>query len=294
MKPVSVPQSNQRAWGQYYTRGNPFTLQPFVAWAEKINLRKRRILEPFAGANHIIRALRRQGLCERYASFDIAPAATEVNIRDTIKSFPTEYEVCVTNPPWLARNSATRRGLPYPNCMYDNIYKHCLELCLNDCPYVAALIPASFLQSKLFQTRLQTYILLHEALFVDTDNPVCLALFGEQEPPDFEIYFDNDKIGSWNYLLTKLPQPKRESKIRFNDPAGQLGFISFDNTRGPSIRFCTIKEISSYPVKHSSRFFTRISCDIDVNTKFIAQANKLLKELRISTKDVFLTPFRPA
>ena len=53
------------------------------------------------------------GLCARYRSYDIAPGAAGVKKRDTIKSFPPGYRVCVTNPPWLTSYSARRRGVEF-------------------------------------------------------------------------------------------------------------------------------------------------------------------------------------
>ena len=143
----------KRSLGQFFTVSqNPFELAGFKQWAEEADLLNKQILEPFAGANHIIESLRATGLCSAFASFDVSPAHRSVVKRDTMRSFPTGYNACVTNPPWLARNSATRRNLPYPTCQYDDMYKFCLELCLKHCEYVAALIPASFCKAVCFRS----------------------------------------------------------------------------------------------------------------------------------------------
>ena len=81
------------------------------------------ILEPFAGSNNIINALQELNLCSQFSSFDIFAADNEVKQQDTIKSFPEGFEVSITNPPWLARNSATRRGLPFAQSNFDDLYK---------------------------------------------------------------------------------------------------------------------------------------------------------------------------
>ena len=122
--------SEKRTRGRYYTRGNPFRLTAFARWAERAQLSSHTVVEPFAGSNNLIRMLRDVGLCRAYQSYDSAPMARDVAMRDTLQAFPTDYHVCVTNPPWLARNSATRRGLAYPETYHDDLYKHCLELCL--------------------------------------------------------------------------------------------------------------------------------------------------------------------
>ena len=285
--------NTKRSLGQFFTESqNPFELAAFKAWAEQAKLPNKQILEPFAGANHIIESLRSTGLCSEFASFDVSPARCDVVERDTLASFPTGYEVCVTNPPWLARNSATRRKLPYPDCRYDDIYKFCLELCLNRCSFVAALIPASFLQSGLFRERLSTYILLHNPIFTETENPVCLALFADTPTQTTQVYYDDLYIGELKNLESKRPRATKRRSLRFNDPEGQLGFISFDNTRERSIRFCEVAEIEAYEIKHSSRFITRISGDVVGVPNLIECLNYLIAKFRDDTKDLFLTPFK--
>ena len=286
----------KRSLGRFFTISkNPFELSAFQEWAEVAKLPQRPILEPFAGANHIIKSLQTLNLCNEFTSFDIHPADNAVHKRDTLESFPIGYKVCVTNPPWLARNSATRRNLPYPECRYDNIYKFCLDKCLKYCEFVAALIPASYLQSDLFREsrdRLSTYILLHDQIFTETENPVCLALFTDKPTRSTKVYYDAVYIGELKELESKRPKATGKRQLRFNDPEGQLGFISFDNTRERSIRFCEVAEIEAYEIKHSSRFITRISGDFSAVPKLIEQVNRLLDKFRDDTNDLFLTPFK--
>ena len=285
--------NTKRSLGQFFTVSkNPFELNAFKIWAKEASLPNRRILEPFAGANHIIESLLATKMCNKFASFDIAPANCAVKARDTMQSFPTGYDVCITNPPWLARNSATRRKLPFPSCRYDDIYKYCLELCLTHCEFVAALIPASFLQSGLFQDRLSMYILLHNLIFNETENPVCLALFTGTRHRSTQVFYDDEFIGELDALRTHIPPAIAHRRVRFNDPNGTLGFISFDNTHERSIRFCDIEEISNYEIKESSRFITRISGDLGVIPNMISQLNVLITRFRDDTKDLFLTPFK--
>ena len=282
----------KRSKGQYFTKGNPFDLKPFKKWLDKTNLSSEILLEPFAGANDIIKTLQSMGVCKKFSSYDISPSDKSVKKRDTIKKFPKGYKICITNPPWLARNSATRRGLPYPKTTYDDLYKHCLSLCLKHCEYVGALIPASFLQTKLFRERLSKYILLHNNLFMDTENPACLALFDSKAGNRVDLYYDNSHLGTLNKLQKALPKARTDREVRFNDPNGNLGFISFDNTKEPTIRFCEVEEIKDYPIKVSSRFFTRISGNFDNIPKLIKKLNNQIKKFRNDTNDIFLTPFK--
>lgn len=285
--------NSKRSLGQFFTVSqNPFELAAFEQWAEEANLPNLKVLEPFAGANHIVESLQSTGLCRDFASFDVSPAHLDVVQRNTMVSFPTGYEVCVTNPPWLARNSATRRRLPYPSCKFDDVYKFCLDLCLKNCEFVAALIPASFLQSGLFRERLSTFILLHKHIFNETENPVCLALFTGSTDHSTKVFYDDEFIGELDVLSANIPRETADRNVRFNDPEGTLGFISFDNTRTRTIRFCDVDEISDYEIKESSRFITRISGDFQGIPDLVTRLNSKLTKFRDDTRDLFLTPFK--
>lgn len=283
---------NRRALGRYFTAQNPFAGKAFRRWAAVAGLPHRRVLEPFAGRNDLITMLKDAGQCRRFAAFDIAPAADRVKKRDTLTNFPKGFDACVTNPPWLARNSATRRGLPFPKTRYDDLYKHGLEKCLDNCRYVAAILPATFLQSGLFRARLCDYILLHGKMFADTDNPVCLALFGEKESGKIRLWHDDEYIGEWGEMQRHLPPKRARAGVVFNDRRGALGLVAFDNTRRRSIRFCAAAEIARHPVKVSSRFFARIGGDFGDIPRAVERLNAQLQIFRDNTRDCFLTPFK--
>ena len=179
-------------------------MKPFKNWARKISLKNLKVLEPFAGKNHIIRMLKEAGFCKSFQSYDISPKDPDVQKKDTLKSFPKNYEVCITNPPWLARYAASRLGLKFPNIQYDNIYKHCLEIALNNCDYVAFIIPGTFLvwtmRTPEFKERLDTLIFINSKIFMDTENPVCLALFVKDKVKDTKIFNDKKRLGTLKEL----------------------------------------------------------------------------------------------
>ena len=185
-------EERKRQYGSYYTLHSPFDTAPFRQWAEAAGIKDGTVLEPFAGLNNIVRMLQDAGLCSRFACYDIAArrggvgrrrgplqpqssgrrgdgrgddnaaaAMIKIKRRDTLKSFPPGYDTCITNPPWLARNSARRRNLTFdvPR-RYDDVYKYALELALEHCPFVAFIIPATFLRTGLFRDRLESFVLL--------------------------------------------------------------------------------------------------------------------------------------
>lgn len=294
--------ARKRQYGTYYTKQSPFELKPFKNWARDAGLDDCTVLEPFAGANDIVHMLQDSNMCSRFACYDIAgragqqPAKDGVRIRhrDTLESFPTGYHACVTNPPWLARNSAHRRGLEFnaPN-KYDDIYKYALELALANCDYVAFIIPATFLRSRLFRPRLETFVLLEQKLFIDTDNPVCLALF-TPNPQRTEVWADNKRLGYLDELEDRynINIQTASKRIRFNAPEGKLGLRGVDNTKSASIKFCSGDELAHRTVKHSDRSITRIDLEGKVTPKKIDELNDFLDNFRNEIHDVFLAPFK--
>ncbi|MDR1008780.1 MAG: hypothetical protein LBL52_00830 [Rickettsiales bacterium] len=283
-------QETKRANGQYFTESNPFENRAFHEWAAGCNLAGSMVLEPFAGSNNLITMLQGMGLAVNFASYDIEPKDRRVKPRDTIADFPVGFDVCITNPPYLARNSARRRGISFPDTSYDDLYKLALDRCLSNCRSVAVIIPASFLNSGLFRNRLSHYILLNSRMFADTDHPVCLALFKEKSN-DAKIYEGTEYLGMISQFEKKIPNSKNTMDMKFNDRFGRLGLVAIDNTTEPSIRFCYGDEIDPSRVGISSRSLTRISLDCDVK-KSIARLNDRLMSFREETHDLLLTPFK--
>ena len=297
----------KRASGRYYTRGNPFQLEPFQTWATELNLQQQTLLEPFAGAKDIPRLIDAAQLrCRDWAFFDIAPGAEGIVQRNTLTDFPKGFNVCITNPPWLARNSATRRGLPFPEATpYDDLYKYALKQCLTHCRWVAAIIPEAFIRSGLFRQRLRDFISLvpqtHSKItqknetkgtsymFEDTEHPVGLALFTPDATPDIRVWRNNQFLGGLNQLRTHLPQPSLNRSIVFNDPNGDIGLIAIDNTVSASIRFCPPAALGDYPIRHQGRSITKIGVPWDVDIDLL---NTRLTRIREKTHDVFLTAFK--
>ena len=309
----------KRASGRYYTRGNPFQLEAFQAWAKELNLEQQITLEPFAGAKDIPRLIDAAGLrCRDWAFYDIAPGTKGIVQRDTLADFPKGFNACITNPPWLARNSATRRGLPFPEATrYDDLYKYALEQCLTHCEWVAAIIPEAFIRSGLFQQRLRDFISLVpqtqygkkqeiqrketpyyppakgsrgvSVMFEDTEHPVGLALFAPYTTSDVRVWRNNQPLGGLDELRTHLPQPSRNRGIVFNEPNGNLGLIAIDNTVSASIRFCPPAELGNYPIRYHCRSITKIDVPWRVNINML---NDYLARIREKTHDVFLTAFK--
>lgn len=261
------------------------------------------ILEPFAGSNNIPRMLDDGDIISdnNWSCFDIEPGnnaypKSRIVQRDTIKNYPVGFRVAITNPPYLSKNSATRRGLEYPKTRYDDLYKLCLDKMLENTPFVAAIIPETFINSGLFHDRLYAVISLTCKMFSDTDCPVCLALFVPKNmaPESFEIYRMNELLGSFKELSSGDIKDSLGIKWTFNDKSGSIGIWCIDNTRFASIEFGDGKKIPSSSIKNTSRSLTRVGGlpdDVDFG-KFIDSCNRILKKYRQDTKDVFMASFK--
>src|SRR2546423_11381026 len=228
-----------------------------------------------------------------FVAYDINPGSLEVNKRDTIQNFPQGYKLIITNPPYLAKNSACRKKIAFPATEYDDLYKLCLEIMLKNCDYVGAISPASFINAGLFQERLHSYTLLSSQMFTDTENPVCLALFSPQTTNSIYLY-ENDKYVGELYSMKKQVEEILASKnssitITFNHKQGNLGLRAIDGTRFPTIAFIDAQLVPSSKIKVSSRHLTRIHIPQEINLNLL---NEKLKKLRETTNDFFLTPFR--
>lgn len=282
--------TSKRKLGQYFTSSNPFRHPAFLDWAKAAGLPSARVLEPFAGSNSLIGHLEEMGLCGDFVSFDIHPADSRVERRDTLGAFPGGFDVCVTNPPWLAKNSATVRGLPFPVCRYDDLYKFALEKCLDNCGFVAALVPESFVRSGLFRPRLTDFVSLTARLFRDTGHPVGLALFRPRGCGETVVWSNRLRVGTLGELERMRPRPVAEGPaIRFNEPAGNVGLIALDNTREASIRFCDVRELAGYPVRSSGRHITKLHVDGRVS---LEKWNRFLRRFREETHDVLMTCYK--
>jgi len=287
---------NKKELGKFYTTENPFNLNIFKKWFSNIpNIENEILLEPFAGSNNILNLM---GVNNDWKCFDIIPTENlcpkyEIIQQDTIENFPIGYNVCITNPPYLGKNVASRYHINYQGGIYDDLYKKCLELMLKHCKYVAAIIPESFITSNLFHERLFVVISLTCKMFDDTACPVCLALFNEKESDDFLIYDLDNKIGNYNDLKKIIPNNKSK-KWKFNDPCGIIGIKCVDNCKENSIKFVLGSEIKN-KIQNSSRGVTKVSL-IDGNIEnlqlFINKCNFILNNIRLKTNDVFLTSFK--
>lgn len=281
--------------GCFYTTQNIFSYPQFQKWFENaLKVSNNTVLEPFAGSNNLIKMLQAEGYNFDFVAYDINPGSPEVEKKDTIQDFPQNYKLIITNPPYLAKNSAHRKKIFFPTTKYDDLYKLCLEIMLKNCGYIGAIIPASFINAGLFLDRLYSYTLLSSQMFTDTENPVCLALFSPQKSNSVYLYENGKYVGELYSMKKQVEEILGNNRsqpitITFNSKKGNLGLRAIDGTRFPTIAFIEASQVPEKKIKVSSRHLTRIYVPQEIS---LNQLNKKLKDLREITNDFFLTPFR--
>lgn len=300
--------------GQFYTRSSPFVNALFFEWIKSIpDLENKSIVEPFAGSNNLINlfnsAVNLQTSLKisntQWSSYDIDPEAqgsnnsdVEIKVNDSLKNMP-KGDIAVTNPPYLAKNSAKRMKLDVDFNGYNDLWELSVSEMLKNFDYVVAIIPESFINRRIFTSRLFGVVSLTSNLFDDTGFPVCLAMWGKEDRDDYFLSVQNkDDVYRMSEVL-KAEQSfiKNDLQIVFNDKNGLLGLYAVDSTSGPTIRFVKGSDIDSKNIKPTSRAITRISVpggDLSLKNldETIETLNKVLERYRYESNDFLLTNFK--
>ena len=259
--------------GQYYTTSNPFSKIPLKLWKKHFR-GYGSFMDPFAGAGHLSNYIK-----GNWTLYDIEPGAKGIIKRDTLKSFPKGHKVCVTNPPYLAKNRNKDIQMKH-----EDLYLDCLEVCLNNCEYVAAIIPFTMWNTGLFRDRLMFFDKLDKDVFSDTDCPVAVAYFG---PGKYKtrVFVNGKELVNWEKYEPKNPN----TNITFNDPEGKYVFNAIDKLGRKNIHIN--KDVKGFDrekyLKGTSRNYSLVSGNIDMSS-----VNDTIKKWRNRTMDFFLSPFK--
>lgn len=260
--------------------------------------------DPFAGGGHLLEASKTLLGFEKNVGLDIDPSLSWTT-NDSLLNIPhIDGAIIITNPPYLAKQSASRKkidlSLYFNSTKYDDIYLLALDKMLEAQNKVVAIIPESFINSS-FQKKslLHSITILEENPFDDTENPVCVACFdGNTKSEDkIKIYKNEELIGSMSDINKVRITPQNNIQIIFNTLSGWLGLRAVDSTDDKTFIKFDYKENIKYDWEHrikvSSRHFSLINIDIpmDKRADFIKSCNEILNEIRTNSSDVLLTPF---
>src|SRR3984885_7048416 len=286
----------KKSLGQFFTSRSSWLTPCIEAFVDQQPYRT--VVDPFAGKGDLLKCFPDR----EQKGFDIDPSlglGWEHN--DSLNCIRPIEAICVTNPPYLAKNIARYMGLPdsyryfEENLKYDNLYLIALERCLAAFKYVVAIVPETFLLQKHLKERLVLASILQENPFDDTDFAVVVACWGPEGVPDPEIYIDDRCIGTMKSLDEKIPNEAVAGlEVKFNVPDGLLGLIAIDPVGEGSIRFCEGDVIDPAAIKVSSRHRTRIqvnSTSVTIDYPLLIKTcNSILAKLRMETNDLVLAP----
>ncbi len=296
---------NQKRYGQWYTIGNPFQNPPFKKWLAEVAKNQLLICEPFCGAGHLVSWLPEINWGGYYDIHPPRDTYRPVILRNTLRDFPAfsedgqKFEAVITNPPWFSRNQATRRGIQYiGNRNYDDLYKEALSVCLENVGWVAALVPESFINARLFLDRLATVVRFRHSIFSsEIEHPTCLALFSPKKITDVEIWDEGFFVGYLNALRHDADIMLHEQivvKFCFNNPAGQIFLRGIDSRSGPTIRFRLSNDSDRISAARNSRHNVLVKIPDTIPPHLfqaiIENANCILEIYRLQTHDLFLAP----
>ena len=275
--------------GQFYTTTDPFNRsEAFKDWYKMVP-KDVTFLEPFAGAGHLF-----DYISADWDGYDLQPNHPDVVERDTIKDFPREYNVCITNPPYLAKTVVSRKKLPVV-LYHEDLYLDALQVCLDNCDWVAAIIPSTFWNQGLFKNRLYAWDKFDMKLFSDTDNPAGVAYF-IPEHINIPRTFINGKEIVLNVDNTPV---NNDFDVTFNPPnfADYL-VVGIDTTESNNIHLRRMKSDDIPQLanvkgmcKSTNRNTFPIECEY-LKDNDLAGINQYIIEWREQTKDFFLTSFK--
>lgn len=286
--------------GKFYTVGDFWLTDRVLKFINES--REKTIYDPFAGTGEIFSALEKRGFTS-FIGLDI-DESLKWGLNDSLINIPSRDGIIITNPPYLAKQSASRKGLSldyFNNTGYDDLYLIAIEKVLEASDRSVLIVPESFINSNFKEKdRLVFITIIEKNPFLDTECPVCVLCFDERKK-DFSkigIYKEDEYLLSLEELERLRLIPDRSVKITFNDKAGWLALRAVDSTDPKNKISFSFREELRYDfenkLKVSSRHMTLIDIEIEENKRqaLIQKANEKLEILREKSGDVLLTPFK--
>lgn len=258
--------------------------------------------DPFAGAGDLLNAVSNE--FERTIGLDIDEKLSWEKNDSLLKIPSIENAIIITNPPYLAKNSATRKDAEtkkyFKNSKFEDLYLIALEQMLLAQDFVVAIIPETFINSNFRKNRLASLTVLEENPFEDTENPVCVACFDNKNKDfsEIKVYKNETYINSLAEIFAVRFEPQNNLKITFNSKKGWLGLRAIDTLFPTNTIKFDFKENFNYDwekgIKNTSRHLTLIDIDIPPASRaeFILNLNKIIKDIREESADLLLSAFK--
>ena len=313
----------KRDLGQFFTRDVVWMRPHIKRHLSTLRQRYSVCVDPFAGDGHLLRAASQFGFAP--VGHDVDPSMCGSNgwgaANDSIRNVPVHDRAFVlTNPPYLAKNSAKRLGSttvdyfqqeptslvdPSRAGVLDDLFKIAIERTIAHYDDSVWIVPESVIQdlNRLphWRQRLHSVTILEENPFIDTEHPVCVLIFTTSNPEG--LVWKNDAClglyeDLWAIHQQTLSSPGDALHVRFNAPDGTMGYRAVDGTKSDGsmrIGFCLGSELGydRRKIKVSSRHMTYIETPLSPSDleRVVLEANRQIENYRSATADVFLTAF---
>lgn len=296
--------SHKTSKGQFNTTGNSWLLPQVIDFM--INASALHVLDPFAGKGDLLTAVAEVLPNAKLSGYDIDPALNKGwKHNDSLKEIVCPSPALIlTNPPYLAKHSAKRKGvLEHVNHYYqengdDDLYQVALRRCMSANRYVVAIVPETLINSGFPLDSFVHISIILSDIFDDTEQPVVVACIDNEWKNGPIIFEETKNLGHLNELMGHRLTPSGAHLIRFNVVGGQIGFRAVDmpNPSKP-IAFMPAADLgyAESGIKVSSRLVTYVMIDAHLNAAIpliCEDANAELACIRSKTHDVILSPFK--
>jgi hypothetical protein len=318
---MSLP--NKRDLGQYFTQDAVWLRPHIKAHLQALRSTYTRCIDPFAGDGHLLTLAKEMGF--QIHGHDLDPGRCSANgwgePTDSIRQVRRyEGSFVLTNPPYLAKNSAKRINSPMGDYfvpgyvpslsaerlnVLDDLFKLAVDRTIEVYDDSVWIVPESGIQDldrlSHWKAMLHSITILEENPFLDTEHPVCVMVFSRSNPLQ-QVWKNDTLLGTYDALrrphLQALSAPSKAVQMTFNDSNGTLGYRAVDGTKEDDsmrIKFCRGDELGydRKRIKVSSRHLTYISTTVPETmlNRVIEEANRRIEAYRAATHDVFLTAF---
>ncbi len=287
--------------GQFFTLKTNWLLPHIKEFIKKSNCSI--AYDPFAGAGDLLSISDLYGISKTYGLDIDQTLSWEYN--DSLINIPhLNKAIIITNPPYLAKNSATRKKIDlwsyFKNSIYEDLYLIALDKMLAAQKYVVAIIPESFINSNFKNKKLLSSITILESNpFSDTEVPVCIACFDgiNKDYNQIRVYKNNSYFNNLAAINNIRLIPSNNINISFNDLSGWLGIRCVDKTDDKTFIKFDLKENIQYDftnkIKDTSRHYTLVNINIieKKRIEFVNICNTILERIRKESADTILTPF---
>jgi hypothetical protein len=262
----------------------------------------RTVLDPFVGGGDLLRVAARSIDCS-IQGLDVQE--TEWPRNDSLERIPPLADgLILTNPPYLAKHSAKRKGVferveqYYRASGRDDLYQVALDKCLDACGKVVAIVPETVINSGYDLRHAVHVTVLHDNPFADTETPVCVVCLDRDGEWDADLYLDSRFVLTLSELNARRMRPVGAPSIQFNVRDGRIGFRAVDMPDPRKrLAFMPRKELDydSAGIKVSSRLVTFVEMQAlqdDEVSLVCEKANAILSRYRSLTFGLSMSPFK--